>query len=481
MNTLIISAISFILILSFSPSPALAQNLNILWDKTYSDSLLGRGFAFSAVPIHDGLLIAGERYSPVSGSSGLLIKTDQNGDMVWRKFYPDIIHLFITKFDDSLLLIHGRIKPKSEYDITPDIFVGLMDFNGNIRWIHRFTYWEHFNLFAKRNGGICALGRITKDTTDLMAVQLNSKGDSISTHHFSFSLYSDLGGYSFILPNNKIVITGVIIVGMPFDKCGTDYPIDPVIAIVDLDGTGSIHQQKLALDWTNDKVISHKIGKDYFDLLIARRYWADSDSLRRGPDTTGLGVYRFDYSGNYTLITSTTSPIEKTQMVGSAKPLPDGSWVGYGVTGINTHRLIHMNSKGDPVVYGAGTPFSSGSIYNIAVYDSSCVIVSGISSGNIPRSINVCLEPEVTDSPLDRSNQERPVLTIRSGSLCIDYHKSHHPTRIEVYDLQGKKLQSIDTKEASDQIVIPFYGYPHGAYYAIIKTDQEVYTYPFYH
>ena len=145
------------------------------------------------------------------------------------------------------------------------------------------------------------------------------------------------------------MIAGVRVVGMSLDEFGTDYPTDPVVAIIDLEGSGSIHQQQIKLDWTSEMVTGGRIGENYFELLIARRYWSDSDSLRRGPDTTGLGVYRFDYSGNYSLIFTSTAPFEGTHIYES-EPLADESWVcvGYINYGLKNkdNRLIHMNSKG---------------------------------------------------------------------------------------------------------------------------------------
>ncbi|MCC7438784.1 MAG: T9SS type A sorting domain-containing protein [Armatimonadetes bacterium] len=481
MKTIITTTAACLFALILALPSANAQDINILWEKTYSDSILGQGYALSTVPVHDGFLIGGRRVSPVTGYSGLLIRTDHNGNLIWRKLYPEMERFAIHGFDDSLLLIYGKIKPKSEYDPTPDIFIGLMDFNGNIQWVHRFTYWESFTLFAKRNGGVCAFGRVDSDSSDLMAIQFNKNGDSLSTHHFSLFLYSYLGGYSFVLPNNKVVITGAIPVGMPLSKFGSNYPIDVVMAIVDLEGSGSISSQQLKLDWTNDEIIGHQIVNDSFDLLIARRYWADNDSIPRGRDTTGLAVYRFDYSGNYTLIKSSTSPLEKTDMVGGARPLHDGSWVSFGIRGLDAPQFIYISPKGNPVVYGEGTPFAVGLNYNIAVYDSSCFILSGVSKDNLPRIINVCVESEITASPLDQTSQDRPSFIIRSGSLYLDFHNSNHPTLIELYDLQGKKLQSINPNEIRNQIIVPLQNHPHGFYYCIVKTDKEVYSYPFYY
>lgn len=113
------------------------QDGNMIWSKTYG----GEGKDNIRKPFlleDDGFLFGGSfRSQAESESQGCLTKTDSKGNVVWRKYYPEVSQILsvVPSGEDGFLLLGNiRLTPEAEYDI----WLCKVNSEGNKDWVKMF-------------------------------------------------------------------------------------------------------------------------------------------------------------------------------------------------------------------------------------------------------------------------------------------------------------------------------------------------------
>lgn len=108
------------------------------WEKTFGGSDTDRAYAI--LEISDGYLLAGGTSSQGAGSSDAwLIKTDENGNLLWEKTFGgsayDMAHSIVSIWNDGYLLAGWT---DSQGTGNYDAYLVKTDFDGNLQWEKTF-------------------------------------------------------------------------------------------------------------------------------------------------------------------------------------------------------------------------------------------------------------------------------------------------------------------------------------------------------
>ncbi len=129
----------------------------VLWQKTFGS---GGDDTFNAVALSaDGnYVLAGAKYSSAYGREALVVKLDENGDVVWQKYYGSLYTeaVDIQPTTDGGYLVAG-VSP------GPDYWVMKLDGNGSVSWQKAYSrdLYQADYLTAVRqaaDGGYIAAG-----------------------------------------------------------------------------------------------------------------------------------------------------------------------------------------------------------------------------------------------------------------------------------------------------------------------------------
>lgn len=107
-----------------------------IWEKSYGGSDWDRAFDFVQLP-DSGFVLVGETYSFNDGIlSGLMVRTDKNGDTLWTKLFSGAEEVFLKSIaldlsGDSIVVAGGSGNGGSG---GLDGYIAKMDLDGNIGW-----------------------------------------------------------------------------------------------------------------------------------------------------------------------------------------------------------------------------------------------------------------------------------------------------------------------------------------------------------
>jgi len=170
----------------------LDKNGEIMWSKTYGDTLENQGKAVQQTS-DGGYIITGYSNRTIAGDYDIhLIKTDSNGDLEWSKTYGGPL----TQWGLD-------VKQTSDdgYIITGD-YLFKVDETGNIEWDKAFG-GTFYSVQETLDSGYVTVGnKLIGSTFDILFVKTNGNGDTLWTRTYgggdyewgtSVSLTSDSG------------------------------------------------------------------------------------------------------------------------------------------------------------------------------------------------------------------------------------------------------------------------------------------------
>lgn len=108
---------------------------NLEWSKTYGSFDQERGFCGIQTP-DGGYVIGGTTTSYQTGLTGLLIKTDPDGNVEWSKNYYQYstVDIFSITLHDDYLIISGPI-----FNPEFNFMIGVLDLDGNPQWFQCYS------------------------------------------------------------------------------------------------------------------------------------------------------------------------------------------------------------------------------------------------------------------------------------------------------------------------------------------------------
>lgn len=165
----------------------LDANKNLLWSKTYGDTLNEYGMKVLETPDGD-ILVTGFAESYGAGQrDAYLLKLNSQGDTLWTKTYGGPL---LDQANDMLLLNYGEImligNTFSFGNNSSDIYLLRLDSQGNIIWA--YTYGGTGNDFGRSaaiddNGNLYILGdteSFGSAQSDILMMQLDMSGNILN-------------------------------------------------------------------------------------------------------------------------------------------------------------------------------------------------------------------------------------------------------------------------------------------------------------
>ena len=198
----------------------------LLWQKTYDTP--DKDYGIDIIENSDNSIIVlanassftdkntnSSDYLSETYSKIMLIKTDERGNELWRKFYGGEKHQFAKKIefnDNNSFYIIGSTLNNTNGSF--DISLHKIDSNGDVIW--QTTYggnkYEYGNSIDKStNGNILITGSSgsfsSNDDSDIYVVKTDSEGNEIWSKTFG-GAFSDYGNDGQFLSNGNITILG---------------------------------------------------------------------------------------------------------------------------------------------------------------------------------------------------------------------------------------------------------------------------------
>ena len=189
------------------------ENGNTLWDRTFSES--GSDMGYSVQQTSDGgYIITGSTGSVFTDYDVYLIKTDDNGSELWTKTYggttDDCGKSVQETMDGGYIITGWTLSIGTSYDV----YLIKTDENGEIIWTKTYggNYWDIGNSVQQTiDGGYIITGytdQIDYDNGDVYLVKTDNNGDTIWTKTFGGQLKDE--GYSVQQTfDGGYIITGV--------------------------------------------------------------------------------------------------------------------------------------------------------------------------------------------------------------------------------------------------------------------------------
>ena len=193
---------------------------NVNWRKTYGVDTFARSVQST---FDGGFILAGEKR--VSGlEDGWFAKTDVNGNLVWTKTYgwvdkQDSINCVETTTDGGYIMT-GRFgqNPDSNHFSTGDFSLIKIDSLGNVQWTRPFidtsifpkeTVAEGNSVRETTDGGFIAIGHY--GPYEFWLVKTDVSGNILWTMSFSDSISSIIqtDDRDYVISGSKSVVTGI--------------------------------------------------------------------------------------------------------------------------------------------------------------------------------------------------------------------------------------------------------------------------------
>ncbi|TAE46220.1 MAG: hypothetical protein EAY69_09240 [Cytophagales bacterium] len=163
------------------------NNINIKWDYNYSPTITEENLLSKDVQIANaGFIMAGVSFISNTKIQGLLIKTNSNGILTWKKEINVGSNLIINSVfptQDGGYILTGDITMNDKEIPHTNIWVGKANANGELEW--------HKNFGGKRNdtgtcvrvnkeGNFVIVGTLGFETNNmLILIEINKNGDII--------------------------------------------------------------------------------------------------------------------------------------------------------------------------------------------------------------------------------------------------------------------------------------------------------------
>lgn len=166
------------------------MNGTILWSKTYGGPLDEEGYDVIETPSKE-LIVTGYGSSLLPDSlSMLVLKIDSSGNQLWVKFIGNTYDDYgkgVTLSSDGNILVAGYGKSGSMYE---DAWLVKFDQMGNTLWKKYYggpMFDSFYELVSVSDGGICAVGYTNffgGGGQDALIMRLDSNGDTLWTKVF---------------------------------------------------------------------------------------------------------------------------------------------------------------------------------------------------------------------------------------------------------------------------------------------------------
>ncbi len=176
---------------------------HIVWQKTIGGT--GQEWPYSMLPVQDGFLIAAASYASGGHESGLLIKLDGSGNVLWERLYANsALSLYfngITPFATGGFLLWG---PTSEGGGGDNLWMARLDDTGAILWQKALgtPYTDCMDdAFATPDGG-CVLAGYNypypsePGNADMWAIKVDGSGNLLWQRNYGQSGWDIADGAS---------------------------------------------------------------------------------------------------------------------------------------------------------------------------------------------------------------------------------------------------------------------------------------------
>lgn len=204
----------------------LSQNGSLIWERTFNTLWVNTdGYGHDLLLLPDGsIIISGEQrpndiFSP---GSGIVIKTNANGNEIWKRAYTDTDAVFDALQLGNNLVLVGWNKDTGS---SEEGFVMLVDANGILQWIQTIEVYNRTkirNIFKTNDGNLLLVGRTSESgfrgiflrKIDLAGVQFWQKIFNAGWREDSFSSSEDFYNQSLgatLLPDGTLWLVN------PFD------------------------------------------------------------------------------------------------------------------------------------------------------------------------------------------------------------------------------------------------------------------------
>lgn len=301
------------------------ENGTLQWFKTYGDG--NNSFIYSMTNTSDGgYTITGKSWPKEGNSIGrgedvLLIRTDANGNLLWKKYYGGL------KNDSGQCLVQS---PDNGYAIIGytesygnggrDVYLIKTDAEGNLLW--NKTYGSHkddtgYYILSTADGGYAFTGRIMSDATNDQSNHyiylIKTDANGIITHETGYTDSDSTLCYS-ILPNSYTVLANVVINGRYH------------MAITGSDGSRPVGYAFATYGGNGESIGYSLLSSNYSGLILA----GYTDSFGNGMKDVFI-IKNWQYFG-YGIQWELTIGGAKDDIAYSAAPTTDGGLILAGST-----------------------------------------------------------------------------------------------------------------------------------------------------
>lgn len=233
----------------------LSSSGSLLWSKKFSDGNTCMTLFRDVVETSDGgLLIAGITCANTIGQYDVLvIKTDANGNVQWRKLYGgtqgEAVGKVIINTDGNFVICGSTSSYGSGNESA---FMLCLDGSGNILWNKLYGNTTDYTTFSKiinsSDGGYIAIGHTWGDIASAFVVKTNISGDTIWTKRYG----CDSDGKSIIQSSDgKIYICNALLAPDNTYELGN---------IIKTDNNGDVFGNILNPNFTNTIITSNLFG-----------------------------------------------------------------------------------------------------------------------------------------------------------------------------------------------------------------------------
>ena len=219
------------------------DNGDVIWEKTWGDT--NRDFITKVTQTDAGdLIVAGNAQLDDNTYEGQLIKLDSNGNVIWAVVLDadgnEIIWDMKELSEGSILVVGGLFDPIT---FASDTIISKYTSTGELVW--QRIYGEESNelmldVLEVSDGGFVAVGnKVTDNNTDMVFWRLDSNGALLYQKEYGGTGYESASGI--VAADGGFLVSGTAVMGGTND-----------ITLIRTDTTGEIIWQKYFGDEEND-------------------------------------------------------------------------------------------------------------------------------------------------------------------------------------------------------------------------------------
>jgi len=223
------------------------RNGNLLWRKLYGDNgeYSGHGVEIAS---DNGFVVCGGYDTPDEGSGSCIFKTNDQGALSWMKkivIGNSTLSLYrIKRTPDSGYILCGNFFP-GPVILSGDMFLVKTNINGIVQWTKQIG-WENddrgFSVDVTPDGGFIACGSsegFPTENKNLLLVRTDANGDTLWTRTFG-GPYSDEGSSVSCTADGGFIVAGST---RSFGYGGSD------VYLIKTDENGSITGERPSIDF----------------------------------------------------------------------------------------------------------------------------------------------------------------------------------------------------------------------------------------